>query len=131
MEQKIEQMLSIITANKVGVLADVADALGSAGINIDAIVGEGLAETGIIRILTKDIDKAKKILEDRKFNVVVSNVIVVEIQNTPGELMKIAKRLAQKKVDINFIYQENIEGGKSKVLIKPDNIERAEKALEK
>ncbi|MFN3527702.1 MAG: hypothetical protein ACK4YO_01200 [Candidatus Altarchaeaceae archaeon] len=131
MEPKIEKMLSIITTNEVGVLEKVASVLGSANINIDAIVGEGLAETGLIRIITSDTEKAKVELEKNKFNVVESSVIVVEIPNKPGQLMEVARRLVQRKVNIEFIYQQNIEGGMSRILIKPDNFDRAMKALEK
>jgi len=128
---KLDKQISVITANKPGVLYDIAEALGSANVNIDAIVGEGLAETGVVRIITKDVSKAKKILEDRKFMVVEVDVIKVEIPNKPGEMMKIASRLAQKKVDINFIYQfVSDSNATATVVIKPDNIEKAIKALE-
>lgn len=126
---KLDKQISVITENKPGVLSEIAEALGSANINIDAIVGEGLAETGIVRIITKDASRAKKVLEDKKFMVVEMDVIEIEVPNKPGEMMKIANRLAQKKIDINFIYQF-VVGPNAKIIIKPDNIERALKALE-
>lgn len=131
MEPELKKMISIITVNRVGVLTEITKELGSANINIDAIVGEGLAETGLIRIITKDIERAEKILKDKGFNVIVSDVIVVKIPNKPGQLMEITNKLAQKKVDINFIYLESVENNIGEVMIKPDNIERALKALEK
>jgi len=112
-------LISVITENRTGILAEIADAMGSANINIDAIEGEGLGEVGIIRILTNDPKKASEILQKRNFKIVESKVFEISIPNKPGQLKKISDVLAKKKINIEFIYQQISEDrGSAKVIIK-------------
>ena len=123
------KQITVITENKVGVLVGVCDALGSANINIDSILGEGIAETGVVRIMVEDVGSAVKVLKKRGFKVLESDVITIKVANKPGEVARIARKLAQKKVDLQYIYLLTTSEKEGRLLIKPDNFERALKAL--
>ena len=98
------KQITVIAENKVGILGDVCDALSSANINIDSILGEGLAEIGIIRIMVEDVGSAIKVLKNKGFIALKSDVITINVANRPGEVASIARKLARKKVNPQYIY---------------------------
>ncbi len=129
----ITTLISVITENRAGVLSEIAEAMGSANINIDAIEGEGLGEIGIIRIITNDPKRTAEILRKRNFKVVESEVFVLNVPNKPGQLKKISDILSKKRINIEFIYQQTSEDrGSAKIMIKvnDDYKSKARDALE-
>jgi hypothetical protein len=123
------QEITVIAANKVGTLADVCELLGGSGVNIESFTGYGVGDTGVIRFVTKDANSAKKVLERAGFRVSVGEVVVVELSDKPGELGKLARKLARKGVNIESIYLLSKGGGFGDVAIKTDDPAAAEKAL--
>lgn len=119
--EHITTLISVITENRAGVLAEIADALGSANININAINGEGLGEIGIIRLITDDYKKTAEILQKKNYNIVESDVFEITVPNKPGQLKKISDVLVKKKINIEFIYQQTSEDRRSaRIIIKVD-----------
>ncbi len=123
--EHIATLISVITENRTGVLAEIAEAMGSAKININAINGEGLGEIGIIRLITNDPKKTAEILRKRNFNIVESDVFLITLRNEPGQLKKISDILAKKKINIEFIYQQTSEDrGSARVIIKVNETQK-------
>lgn len=119
--EHITTLISVITENRAGVLAEIADVLGSANININAINGEGLGEIGIIRLITDDHKKTAEILQKKNYNIVESDVFEITVPNKPGQLKKISDVLVKKKINIEFIYQQTSEDRRSaRIIIKVD-----------
>ena len=58
------KQLSIFIENKVGRLQAIIDTLSENDINIRALSIAETTEFGILRIITPDVDKAKKVLRD-------------------------------------------------------------------
>ncbi len=127
---KTTTLISVISENRAGVLAEIADALGSANINIDAINGEGLGEIGIIRLITNDPKRTSEILQKKNFKVVESEVFLIEVPNKPGQLKKICDVLAKKKINIEFIYQQVSEDRENAVVMIKVNENYKSKAME-
>jgi hypothetical protein len=123
------KQITVVTENRIGALADVCDALGSANINIESISGEGLAEAAAIRVIVKNEANAVKVLEKAGFRVLRSEIITISVKNQPGELARIAKKLARKKVAVHYIYLVGEGPNSGQIIIKPDNFETALRAL--
>ena len=84
-----------------GALANVAEALAQAGLNID-----GYAEIdGIVHLLTKDVAAARRAL-DRAGVPVDSEqqVLVVELENRSGAAARTLRRIADAEVNVRFSY---------------------------
>ena len=123
--------ITVITANKVGALADVCEALGGIGVNIKAISAQGLGECGIIRLLTEDEMSAKNVLEKAGFRIAVGDIVTVKLRDRPGELAKIARKLATSGVDVESVYIIGHSNGDVEVAIKPRSVRDAMAALKK
>jgi len=126
---EVTKLLSIVVDNRPGALAEVSRLLGSANINIDAIMGEGLAEMGIIRVITADQESAEKILKKNNFKIIDLNVIALDVPDRPGVLAKISDEMSKRKINIDFMYQVKASEGTARLYIKPDNMDRAIKFL--
>ncbi|MCX8198044.1 MAG: ACT domain-containing protein [Candidatus Micrarchaeota archaeon] len=121
--------ITIITENKVGVLAKVCGLLGSAGVNIEAISAQGLGDSGLIRLITGDTVTAKKALTKAGFTFKTGNVIIIKLNDAPGELYKVTRKLAQAGVDIESLYLLSKSKGLVEVAIKAADESAARKAL--
>jgi hypothetical protein len=83
--------------------ATVGEALGRAGINIDAIFGHG--RLGEIHVLVEDPEGTRRALEGADFQVgEAREVLVFEIEAKPGAWGGLARRVADAGVNIDFHY---------------------------
>ena len=129
---EIAKQLSVFLANKPGMLADVCDELARAGINIFALTISDTADHSVVRMVVSDPAKALAIFEERGVLTVASKVLMIENNNKPGSLAKIASRLAKAKINIEYAYLATSPVAKRGLLIlRVDDTKRALKALKK
>ncbi len=122
--------ITIIGENRVGLLAQIAETLGRAGVNIESISAHGQEDKAIIKLITNDVNSAIKRLSSLPtIEIKRSPILVVELINRPGELGKITRKLANRGINLESVYI--IGSGKDflKVAIKPSE-EHFEKAKE-
>src|SRR4030095_143245 len=97
--------ITIIAGNDTGSLADVAELLGSVGVNIEAISAYGLDGKAIFRIITADAATAKKALAKIPgLQVREADTLIHRMLNRPGELGKITRKLSDKGVNLESLY---------------------------
>lgn len=113
--------LSIVTDNRIGTLANVAEALGGVGINIEAIAAYEQGGRAVFRVLTNDELSARKALEKAPGvkGVVVSDVLVLKMMNRPGELGKLTRKMANRGIDLESVYIVSKKEDYTEVAIKP------------
>src|ERR687891_2558859 len=82
--------LGVTVEDRPGGLADVGEALGNAGINIEGLCGLGLGDRGVIHLLVEDGAAARAALEGAGLTVESeSEAIVSDLAgdvNTPGTI---------------------------------------------
>ncbi len=125
------KQLSVYAENRPGILASVAALLGNAGINIESITTEAFGGRGVIRIITRDTESAKGILRKGGFVVEETSVLVVSMQDKPGQLGRVASRLAGAGVNIENIYLLSKRNEQSIFAMKVDNEARAREVIGK
>ncbi|MFA5105452.1 MAG: ACT domain-containing protein [Candidatus Micrarchaeia archaeon] len=121
--------ITVITENKVGILADICELLGSNGINVESISAQGIGDSGVVRIITGDTTSAAKALSKGGYRFSTSDVLVVKVNDVPGELGKVARRIARGNVGIECIYLLSKQKGVMELAIKADNLAKARNAL--
>jgi len=112
--------ITITTPNEVGSLAAVAEAIGSVGVNIEAISAYGKDGNAVFRLLTTDVTSATKVLS-RIPNVQLSesDILVFKMTNRPGELGKITRKLANQSINLESLYIVGKENEYTEVAIRP------------
>src|SRR5437762_8092566 len=94
---QITRLLVIFLENRPGMLARVCDALAEAKINIYAITTSDTVDHSVIRMVVSDPRKALLLFEERGTLVVEDDVLMVDGDNKPGSLAKMAHKLASAK----------------------------------
>lgn len=91
--------------NTPGALADVAAAISDAGINIAAATCIGTGKQAELHILVKHLEAAHHLLGISHLAVSREReVVVVDVEDHPGVLADLTRRIAQAKVDLDLVY---------------------------
>ena len=101
---QITKQLAIFLDNRPGMLVRVADALAEAKVNIYAVSTSDTVDHSVIRLVVSDYRKALHVFEERGTLVVEDDVLMIDGSNKPGELSRIAHKLAEAKVNIEYCY---------------------------
>jgi hypothetical protein len=98
--------LTVLLEDRPGTLADLGEALGNAGINIDGMCGFPCAGKGVMHILVEDAAGARRAVEDVGLEVSSEReVLLVEAEDRPGMLGEVARKIANAGVNIDLIYK--------------------------
>ncbi|HEY8439327.1 MAG TPA: ACT domain-containing protein [Candidatus Limnocylindrales bacterium] len=97
--------------NKPGTLADVADALGRKGINIENIAGATCGDHGRVAVVTADDAGARQALRGIGATFDELETVEASLANKPGSLAEAARRLADAGVNIEAILPAGMSGG--------------------
>lgn len=127
---QITKQLAIFLDNRPGMLARVADALAEAKINIYAITTSDTVDHSVIRLVVNDYRKAIHVFEQHGTLVVEDDVLLIDGSNKPGELARMAHRLAEAKINIEYCYSATPpEAKKGLMIMRVSNASKALKIL--
>ena len=110
------KQISVFLDNTAGRLGEFTRVLADAGINLRAICIADTADFGILRLIVNRCDDALKALKDAGFTANVTDVIAVEIEDTPGSLAKVMELFEKTMVNIEYLYS-SMEGKAGKAVI--------------
>ncbi len=126
----IVEQLAIFIANKPGTLSEVCDALAENKINIYGLTVSDTVDHAVVRMVVSDTRRAIALLEAHGTLVIENDVVMVENDNRPGGLSKIASALAAVKVNIEYAYLASMPSAKKGLLIlRASDTKKAVKAL--
>jgi len=114
---QITKQLAIFLDNRPGTLARVADAFAEGGVNIYAITTSDTVDHSVIRMVVSDYRKAMHLFEEHGALVVEDDVLMIEGSNKPGELARIAHKLAAARINIEYCYSATSPKAKKGLMI--------------
>jgi len=123
------KQFDVYVQNKPGELAKICEMLGSQGVNIKAIASERAANRPMIKIVTDDETTTKSALARTGIVYDMRDVIAVKMPDRPGELGKVARKLARAMVNVDSIYILSKENGMTEIAFTVDNVKKAEGIL--
>lgn len=119
----------VYVQDKPGELAKVCELLGGNGVNIKAISSERAQPRPLIRIVTDDEATTKSSLKRLGVEFEQRDVLGIRLPDKPGELGKMARKLAKAMVNVNSIYILSKENGMTEMALTVDNVTKARRAL--
>jgi hypothetical protein len=129
-DMEITQQLALFLDNRPGMLARVCDALSTAKVNIYAISTSDTVDHSVIRLVVSDTRRALEVFEAHGTLVVEDDVLMLEGDNKSGSLARIAHKLADAKVNIEYCYCATSPSAKKGLLIlRVSNPQKALKVL--
>ena len=122
--------LAVFLSNRPGALARVCDALAKAEINIHALATSDTVDHSVVRMVLSDPTKALMLLGESGVLALENDVVMIESDNEPGTLAKIAERLAAANVNIEYAYlATSPKSDKGLMILRPSDVDKAQRAL--
>lgn len=119
----------VFVLDKVGELARVTEALAGKAVNIRAIASEAGGAESFLRVVTEDVTTTKKALDHAGLKYEQSEILAVTLLDRPGELAKIARRLARAGVNVESIYILGFRNGETEIAMVVSDLPRARDAV--
>jgi len=113
---KVEQ-ISIFLENKSGRLAEVTGTLAKAKVNIRALSLADTADFGILRLIVNNTDLAKQVMKENGFTVAKTEVIALEVPDSPGGLAGILSVLDKSGINVEYMYAFVQRSGDNAIII--------------
>ena len=125
----IIKQLSVFLENRPGTLDESLGVLKKAGVNMKALSLADTSEFGILRIITDDPDEAKQAMKSAGYTSIVSDVLAVELKHEVGYLADIVSSLSDAGINIEYMYATPSESSAARMIIKTDDVQKAEEAV--
>ena len=113
---KVKQ-LTVALENRPGALAQMAQVLADAKVNVVALLGSTAGTQGSAQVVVDQIGKAKKALDKAGMSYTEGTLEQFELNNKPGVLAEVAGKLAKKGMNIDSAYATMPKGAKKAVLL--------------
>ena len=98
------KQLTVSVENRPGMLGEVGSALGAKKINIAAFMATVADNRGIIRMIVDKRAAAKRVFTEHGWETIEEEVLEVALQDKPGSLGRIAHKLREASVNIDYAY---------------------------
>lgn len=123
------KQITIVCENRPGVMAEIAEALAAAGVNIETVDAETIGNSGVILLTVDRYDDALRALARTPFHAISEDAIVVQLDDAPGELARIMRRFKEANINLRSIHIIRRDAGKSIVAISTRRTQEAKELL--
>ncbi|OGV66925.1 MAG: amino acid-binding protein [Lentisphaerae bacterium RIFOXYC12_FULL_60_16] len=124
------QQLSLFLENKPGHLSAICRTLASHQINISTLSLADTQQFGILRMIVREWDKARKVLEEKGFVVNLTEVVATEVEDQPGGMARVLEIIEKSATNIEYMYAFTFRKGNRAILVfRFDNPDAAIKTL--
>jgi hypothetical protein len=119
--------LTVSLENQPGRLADLGEATGRAGINLEGVCGTTEGGQGVLHILVDDVDATRAALSEAGIEVTGErDVLVVDVEDRPGTMGEVARRIGDAGANVELVYTTF---GAVRLVLGVDDFEKARAAL--
>jgi hypothetical protein len=113
--------IRVVVEHRRGILAELTEVLAAKQIGIEQIVLETQGDGAVVRVDVDRDDEALGILTEAGYHAVTDDVLLARIEDVPGALARLSRRLADAKLTIRSLHHVRREGGYAVVAISTDN----------
>ena len=115
--------------NRPGSLADVSEALGAGGVNINATGATTSGSTGTVAFSADDEAAARGVLQANGWDFREVELVVASLEHRPGSLGAAARRLATAGVNLESMFATGMDGGRVQIAFGVSDAAAAQAAL--
>lgn len=126
----IIHQISVFVENTPGHLRAPCQVLADAGISLATLSLADTKQYGILRLIVRDWQRAKTVLDAAGFVTNVSDVLAIEVSDRPGGLADVLKVIEKADINVEYMYAFTEKRNDKAVLIfRFENTEAAIDAL--
>ncbi|MCH2114297.1 MAG: acetolactate synthase [Pirellulales bacterium] len=120
------RQFTVFLENRVGQLLEVVRRFEGSNVRIVALTISDSAECAVVRFLLSDPEQGREVLERAGLAIVESDLIGVELPDSPQPLLQVCTALLQAEINISQVYPLLARpNGNPAVALMVDNIEMA------
>lgn len=123
------QRITVVVHNRPGLLAEITELLAAKNISIDSIVADTYGADGVLHLEAERVDEALAALTSAGYQAVTEDVLLARIEDRPGALAHLSRRLMEAKLDIRGLNMVQRNDGWAVVAIATNNNARARDVL--
>ncbi len=125
--------ITVVSPDRLGLVADVSEILAASGVNIDSISVETAGGDAIIRVIapSSSVSKARGALEKNGFPSVESDSLIISLPDKPGELARLSRQFAESGIGIRNVFLLKKEKSKTILAFKVSDYAKAKAIAEK
>jgi hypothetical protein len=109
--------LVISGLSRPGVLAQIAQVLSEATVNIKAFSAPEVPGRGKLRLLVADLEGARTALKTAKIKFTEETALLLSLENKPGALQKVADLLTKARINVKCGYCTPSREGKRAIVV--------------
>ncbi len=121
--------LTIIQKNYPGLLAEVTTLVEQANIPLSDFSGQVVGDTAVISLTVKPFEEVFRLLSDSGYIIVTSDHLLVRLEQHPGALAELSRRLAEARVDVRAMHIVNTDDQAGIVALETVDYEKARSVL--
>lgn len=128
----IKSQLTLFLENKPGELARATSILAAARVNIEGISVAETTDIGLVQIVVSDLAAARPALMNAGIATTEQKVVILNVANEPGEIAKLASKLAENDININYLYATSAPAkgnAECSVILSADDLEKVNSLL--
>ncbi len=116
--------------NRPGSLAETCSQLAAKAVNIQAISVPQAGDFSTVRLVVNQTVAARKVFDSMGIKYSEEDVLSVRVSDRPGSLGRMTRKLAENKINIDYVYG-TIEKGASDalVIVSVSNLKKAAQLL--
>ncbi|MGE5155544.1 MAG: ACT domain-containing protein [Bdellovibrio bacteriovorus] len=111
------QQLSLFLENRPGRLGAPLEAIAAQGINILTLSLADTEQFGILRLIVREWEQARRILEQAGWVVNLTEVVAVDVLDRPGGLAAVLKVIEGAGLNIEYMYAFSLRRADKAILI--------------
>jgi hypothetical protein len=119
MNFKKRVQLSLVLPNETGILARAFEALSEPGINVEALSLVDTIESGTLRLVVDDPEKALAVLQSLGISVIMGEVFELCLKSGPGLIGRLCRKLSEAGTNIDYLYGADLgPTGEDRLILK-------------
>ena len=124
------QQITAFIENRPGRLTDILKVLAEHQIDLNGISVADSSDFGLFRMILSDPEKGQQVLQQNGYIVKSSEVLAIDVRDTPGGLLHALESLSQQSINVQYMYAFGTKrSAHAMIILKTDENQRASNTL--
>ena len=119
------KQIRIVTKDRPGILAEITDAMATAGVNIEDLMAESTGSLAVVEMIVDRYDEALRALARTPFRAITEDILILKLVDRPGALAEIARRFKDARINLRSARTIHRAQGECIVAIDAENTDEA------